>query len=194
MVVTETRDRILTGARKAIRAQGYDDASVEDFARAVGLTKGAVYSQFDHKQDVLLALIDLWLSESTEHLQKPHNQPFAAVGAFVLEEGRGRWREIIPEFWRQAVDDEVVRDRLARAYDQIEAVLAAVIRRRRYPEEAAASARIAIRLHDGLIAITALHKPAAKSLTRRDLAFLLSDTLALSRLTSVRPGKRVVII
>ncbi len=176
MAETTTRERLLAGALAGLRATGYAGASVDDLARSAGLTKGALYSRFAGKRDLLLALIDLWAAASLERLRPAGRDPFAAVAAFVLEQGRGAsWADIVPEFWRQAVDDEIVRAHLARAYDRLEADLAAVIRRWRYPQQAAALARTALHLHDGLVALQALADPRLEAVTRTAVAHYLAD-------------------
>lgn len=52
------RERLLDAAAKVISRSGLVGASLQEIAAAAGLTKGAVYSQFDSKEDLLLALLD----------------------------------------------------------------------------------------------------------------------------------------
>lgn len=52
------RERLLDAAAKVISKSGLVGASLQEIAAAAGLTKGAVYSQFDSKEDLLLALLD----------------------------------------------------------------------------------------------------------------------------------------
>ena len=52
------RQRLLDAAAKVISKSGLVGASLQEIAAAAGLTKGAVYSQFDSKEDLLLALLD----------------------------------------------------------------------------------------------------------------------------------------
>lgn len=52
------RERLLDAAAKVISKSGIAGASLQEIAAAAGLTKGAVYSQFDSKEDLLLALLD----------------------------------------------------------------------------------------------------------------------------------------
>jgi AcrR family transcriptional regulator len=53
----ETRLRVLDAAEAAFRRDGYHGASLERIAAEAGFTTGAVYSTFDSKADVMLALI-----------------------------------------------------------------------------------------------------------------------------------------
>ncbi len=55
---TETRARLLTGAREVISEQGVHGASVEDICERAGFTRGAFYSNFADKDELVLALFD----------------------------------------------------------------------------------------------------------------------------------------
>lgn len=49
--------QILDGARKVFLADGYDGASMNDIARAAGVSKGTLYVYFDSKEILLEAVI-----------------------------------------------------------------------------------------------------------------------------------------
>ncbi len=53
-----TREALLEAATKVFARQGYVAASVDDVAWEAGLTKGAVYSNFDSKDALFAAVID----------------------------------------------------------------------------------------------------------------------------------------
>ena len=53
-----TRERILQAAGDVVARDGYDGASVEQMAEAAGYSKGAFYSNFSSKQDVLDHLLE----------------------------------------------------------------------------------------------------------------------------------------
>ena len=54
----QTRSRLLDAAQKVFASRGFADASLDEIAEVAGLTKGAVYSNFDKKLDLLLAVLD----------------------------------------------------------------------------------------------------------------------------------------
>lgn len=54
----ETREKLLLAAAELIQRNGYVQTSLADVARAVDLTKGAVYFHFESKEALALALID----------------------------------------------------------------------------------------------------------------------------------------
>src|SRR5512143_2008963 len=54
----ETRRRLLTSARRIFLRQGFHATSLADVAKDAGYTKGAVFSQFENKADLFLALLE----------------------------------------------------------------------------------------------------------------------------------------
>jgi AcrR family transcriptional regulator len=174
MVVNLTRERLLNGARSTIRSRGYSDASVDDFARAAGLTKGAVYSQFDRKTDLLLAVVDQWAEGVIARLRRGRSRQLAAVTDFVFADLQGEWGEILPDLWRQAVDDAAVREHLVGAYHRIESALVAQLISTLPAKEAAAAAFAAISLHAGFIAQAALGAPRSSRASRAEVEQFLA--------------------
>lgn len=59
----ETRRRLITSARRIFLRKGFHAASLADVAKDAGYTKGAVFSQFDSKADLFLALLEERSSE-----------------------------------------------------------------------------------------------------------------------------------
>jgi len=55
---SRTRDALIASARRVFARDGFHGATVAAIAREAGLTKGAVYSNFDNKADVFLAVLD----------------------------------------------------------------------------------------------------------------------------------------
>ncbi|WP_107647193.1 TetR/AcrR family transcriptional regulator, partial [Acinetobacter baumannii] len=54
----QTRERLLKAAHRIFMKKGYVAASVEDIAAAAGYTRGAFYSNFRSKSDLLLELLE----------------------------------------------------------------------------------------------------------------------------------------
>ncbi len=54
----KTRERLLEAARAVFARRGFAAASLDEVAEEAGLTKGAVYSNFANKEDVVLAVLD----------------------------------------------------------------------------------------------------------------------------------------
>ena len=53
----QTRERLLTAARTVFAEHGVEGASVEEICEAAGFTRGAFYSNFSSRSDLVLALI-----------------------------------------------------------------------------------------------------------------------------------------
>lgn len=82
----ETRLRLLSAARELIVLRGFQGVSLEDIARAAGVSRQAVYkSHFTSKADLLLALVQyLHVSEQLDELTIPFRT--APSGVKMLEE------------------------------------------------------------------------------------------------------------
>lgn len=65
-----TRERLLGAARAILAEKGYAAASVEDIAAAAGHTRGAFYSNFRDKADVLFELLRRDQDEAAAALQR----------------------------------------------------------------------------------------------------------------------------
>ncbi|WP_243717763.1 TetR/AcrR family transcriptional regulator, partial [Actinomadura sp. KC345] len=61
----QTRTALLTAAERLWAERGIHGASLDDIAAAAGLTKGAVYSNFAGKTDLLLALMERFTTDRT---------------------------------------------------------------------------------------------------------------------------------
>lgn len=73
----ETRDALILAALDAFSRDGYHATSLESIANEAGFSKGAVYSNFDGKSDLFLALMDFNL----EMLRGADWDPFSTVDA-----------------------------------------------------------------------------------------------------------------
>src|SRR6202521_6258109 len=54
-----TRERLLGAARSVFASSGFHGASVEEIASKAGFSTGALYSNFDGKEDLFLELMEL---------------------------------------------------------------------------------------------------------------------------------------
>lgn len=60
------RRQILDGARRVFLAQGFEGASMNEVARAAGVSKGTLYVYFANKERLFAAIVD---EERVEHVQ-----------------------------------------------------------------------------------------------------------------------------
>lgn len=80
-----TRERILDEAAVEFTANGYVHTTVQDIARRVGMTKGALYGQFDSKEAVADVLKSHGLAK-VEGLRALawEDDPMSALGRFIV--------------------------------------------------------------------------------------------------------------
>jgi AcrR family transcriptional regulator len=81
------RRQILDGARRVFLADGFDGASMNDIARAAGVSKGTLYVYFDSKERLFEALIREDRQQQAERLVIPADaaDPSAALARFGRE-------------------------------------------------------------------------------------------------------------
>jgi TetR/AcrR family fatty acid metabolism transcriptional regulator len=74
-----TKTRIIESAKKLFAEQGYQKTTIVDISRQAGLSEAALYEYFQGKEDLLLTIPDLWVSELLRDLEE---QLFGIKGAF----------------------------------------------------------------------------------------------------------------
>lgn len=73
-----TRARIINSAKKLFAEQGYQKTTIVDISKQAGLSEAALYEYFQGKEDLLLTIPDLWVSELLKDLDE---QLFGIQGA-----------------------------------------------------------------------------------------------------------------
>ena len=130
-----TRERLIEAAARVFAERGFHGASVEEIAAEAGYSIGAVYSNFDGKEDLYLALLDEHVRERVAE----YRASFARARDDT-ERARGgaddwmaylhRSGQSVPlalEFWSYAVRDPRLRPRIAAAYRTFRATFAELI-------------------------------------------------------------------
>src|ERR1700722_14365880 len=64
----KTRERLLSAARSAFARSGFHGDSVEEIASEAGFSTGALYSNFDGKEDLFLVLMEREIEEHAREL------------------------------------------------------------------------------------------------------------------------------
>jgi AcrR family transcriptional regulator len=64
--VARNRELVLAAARRVFLACGYASATLDAIAEEAGFSKGVVYSQFESKADLFLALLEARINERAE--------------------------------------------------------------------------------------------------------------------------------
>ncbi len=130
-----TRERLLAAARSAFASSGFHGASVEEIASRAGFSTGALYSNFDGKEDLFLELMEREIDEhSREIAQAVAKRPSVSERATG---GARRWMMMIErepellllfmEFWAYGVRDAEVRPKVAARFAQVRRLLTRLI-------------------------------------------------------------------
>jgi AcrR family transcriptional regulator len=84
-----TRQRILDAAGQCFAAHGFAKTTVEEIARATGVSKALVYHHFRGKEEILEAVVDRTLTEWSEVSGEPHferaESVIEAIGTMVRQ-------------------------------------------------------------------------------------------------------------
>jgi len=130
-----TRERLLVAARRVFARSGFHGASVEEIASEAGFSTGALYSNFDGKEDLFLVLMG---REIDEHAQEIAEVVRARTS--ISERATGgaqKWMTMIErdtellllftEFWAYGVRDASVRPKVAARFAQVRELLTQLI-------------------------------------------------------------------
>ncbi|HEY9378460.1 MAG TPA: TetR/AcrR family transcriptional regulator [Jiangellaceae bacterium] len=121
----ESRDRTRTllvqAARRVFLRHGYHAATLDAVAEEAGFTKGAVYSAFDSKADLFLAVLDERVGARIRDIESvdakgvsPGAHAEALARQFVAGiEHDPQWSAVVIEFWAHASRDPDLRERFA---------------------------------------------------------------------------------
>ena len=183
----QTRRRVLEAAARVFRRRGYRGASVEAIAAEGGYTVGALYSNFEGKDDLLLALLEEEIGEITKRVVAAAGEAGDAIeklrrGALewmaLLEEER-EFYVLLIEFWILWVRDPELRPEHAERFAALRRGLGQLVEEqarelglslRLSPEEVGAAV---VALADGL----ALQRLADREAFSDDLLATLLATL-----------------
>ena len=160
-----TREQLLGAAARVFAQKGFAGASVEEIAESAGYSTGALYSNFDSKEQLFLELLSARRSRGTarqaaiaaEILQKKTSgdeDPFDAASQFFAKvAGRNtEFSALQAEFWLYAVrNPEAMGVMAANTDEQIDTLEPlAILLMERFGVATAASPRAVVRVVLGL--------------------------------------------
>jgi AcrR family transcriptional regulator len=130
-----TRDRLLGAARRVFARSGFHGASVEEIASEAGFSTGALYSNFDGKEDLFLVLMEREIDEHAREISDA-----VSTRSSIDERATGgarQWMTMIErepevlllfmEFWAYGVRDAQVRPKVAARFAQVREMLTRLI-------------------------------------------------------------------
>lgn len=122
-----TREEIVAAARRVFLRDGFHGATLDAIAEEAGYTKGAVYSNFEGKDALFLALLDAQFDvrltpfvESFENAESL-DEALRANARLMAETARQEplWAPLLVEFWTHASRDPALRAEAARRHDRV---------------------------------------------------------------------------
>ena len=121
-----TREELISAADTLFTARGFHATSVDEIAFKAGYTKGAIYSNFESKEDLFFAVyerrVDLVVANYERILRE--DGTMAGTERMVVEAARRRGREdgwlaVFFEFWAHVVRRPELRERFARIHARV---------------------------------------------------------------------------
>ncbi|HUZ21522.1 MAG TPA: helix-turn-helix domain-containing protein [Acidimicrobiales bacterium] len=143
---TRTRERVLDAAALVFARKGFAGASVEEIAESAGYSTGALYSNFESKEQLFLELLSVRrargisrrvtaVAEILDEELVVDEDPFAALGRLFVKVA-GRNTELAPlqaEFWLYAVRNPeamgLIAAKLGEELEALEPLVARALRR-----------------------------------------------------------------
>jgi len=133
-----TRARLMHSAATVAARRGLERASLDEVAEDAGFTKGAVYANFESKEDLFLAMVDAHFGARLEELdrilsteQDPDRQAREAAEGFVRAlSAEPEWQRLFFEFAIYAARNEEFRGQLVERYRALRDRIAELLARR----------------------------------------------------------------
>jgi AcrR family transcriptional regulator len=115
------RERLLEAAGRAFARRGYDNASIDDIAADAGVTKGAVYWNFENKAELFFALLEERVDQGARGLMEltrgasseAATSPAVSAGLSAIIDEQRELLLLLHEYWSLAVRDQDLGRRYA---------------------------------------------------------------------------------
>jgi AcrR family transcriptional regulator len=133
-----TRACLLDAAGKVFSRRGLQDASVDEIAEQAGFTKGAVYANFESKEQLFLQMLDEKFAERIRELERLveedrelGSQAQSAGADFVQYLNQDpQWQRLFLESRAHALRNPAFRKELVSRYQRLRTAMAEVFARR----------------------------------------------------------------
>jgi AcrR family transcriptional regulator len=133
----QTREELVAAAARVFARRGYHRATVDEIAAEAGFSTGAVYSNFDGKEALFLAIADRQtegrvaeihaVADAAEAKEDAGAEATEQVRAFL--EADPDWPLLFYEFWSLSVRNPELQDELAKRRDAVRDALADTLER-----------------------------------------------------------------
>jgi AcrR family transcriptional regulator len=122
----QTREDLVDAAERLFSSQGFHATSLDAVAAEAGFTKGAVYSNFDSKEDLFFAVYERRVDRRVEQMETAVADATTSVEALEgVMPGAGRppaddgWLAVFFEFWAHVLRHPELRQRFAQQHRRV---------------------------------------------------------------------------
>jgi len=131
-----TRERVLAAASEVFAERGFHGAAVEDICERAGFTRGAFYSNFSSKDDLVLELSRRHAEDLVERIRRASKREHASAEDVLRDvltamaddtRSKERWLVLTTEFTLHAIRDATARRAWAAQQRRVRDELVAVV-------------------------------------------------------------------
>ena len=130
-----TRAQLLDAAERVFAREGFRGASVEAIAAEAGYSHGAIYSNFDGKEDLFLVLVEERIDarlarvyQAADTALSRGGEPLEAARRFVaMLQGERDAVLLLVDFWNQAVRDPTAAAKFAERHARLRALIGRIV-------------------------------------------------------------------
>ena len=110
---TRFRLTVVGEALRLFSEKGYEATTVDDIARAAGISRRTFFRQFRAKEDVVFADHEILLARAADFLSGSHDDPWDAVcdAAVLVYDGFTQWRDVARRRYDVVREVAALRDR-----------------------------------------------------------------------------------
>jgi AcrR family transcriptional regulator len=131
----ETRLLLLQAAALLFARHGYHEVSLDAVAEEAGFTKGAVYSHFSSKQDLLANLLEFYCEQQHSQIRSilaepaPLDERLRQISTWFFHppEDLDDWSLLYVELWLQAMREPSLRPRMRQIHQRARQSVAQMI-------------------------------------------------------------------
>jgi AcrR family transcriptional regulator len=132
-----TYEGLISAAERLFVERGFHASTVDEIALEAGFTKGAVYSNFESKEDLFFAVYERRAERALAEIDEVlgENGPAAGLEHLASDAARRRggaedgWLAVFFEFWAHVVRRPELRDRFARIHSRALEPMAGAVER-----------------------------------------------------------------
>jgi AcrR family transcriptional regulator len=131
----QTRAQLLDAAERVFAREGFRGASVEAIAEEAGYSHGAIYSNFNGKEDLFLVLVEERIDARLARVYQAADaelsrggEPLEAARRFVaMLQGEPDAILLLVDFWNQAVREPTAAAKFAERHARLRALIGRIV-------------------------------------------------------------------